>query len=159
MTRPGFSTGESSKGNEMASLVQDILDMSSFRLLIKELDLGLVDKIFVTTDGVVAEIPREAIHYAHTPQGEYVLFGDFCSIGEHEIDLMLTDRSEEDTSELQSLMSNSYLHTISLHGALPIWVNPQREIKWPVSFKLSSTCRAFGCSSKNSTSASSIRFS
>src|SRR3546814_2719027 len=120
MTRPGFSTGESSKGNEMASLVQDILDMSSFRLLIKELDLGLVDKIFVTTDGVVAEIPREAIHYAHTPQGEYVLFGDFCSIGEHEIELMLTDegtdtvtiqtchRSEEHTSELQSLMRNSY---------------------------------------------------
>src|SRR3546814_10684499 len=93
MTRPGFSTGESSKGNEMASLVQDILDMSSFRLLIKELDLGLVDKIFVTTDGVVAEIPREAIHYAHTPQGEYVLFGD---------------RSEEHTSELQSLMRISY---------------------------------------------------
>src|SRR3546814_5808537 len=90
MTRPGFSTGESSKGNEMASLVQDILDMSSFRLIIKELDLGLVDKIFVTTDGVVAEIPREAIHYDHTPQGEYVLFGDFCSIGEHELDLMLT---------------------------------------------------------------------
>src|SRR3546814_10789050 len=86
MTRPGFSTGESSKGNEMASLVQDILDMSSFRLLIKELDLGLVDKIFVTTDGVVAEIPREAIHYANTPQG----------------------RSEEHTSELQSLMRISY---------------------------------------------------
>src|SRR3546814_17813348 len=68
MTRPGFSTGESSKGNEMASLVQDILDMSSFRLLIKELDLGLVDKIFVTTDGVVAEIPREAIHYARSEE-------------------------------------------------------------------------------------------
>src|SRR3546814_15239948 len=75
--------------------------MSSFRLLIKELDLGLVDKIFVTTDGVVAEIPREAIHYAHTPQGEYVLFGDFCSIGEHEIDLMLTDEST-DTVTIQT---------------------------------------------------------
>src|SRR3546814_17763181 len=108
MTRPGFSTGESAKGNEMASLVQDILDMSSFRLLIKELDLGLVDKIFVTTDGVAAEIPREAIHYAHTPQGAHVLFGDFCSIGEHAIDLMLTaeatDTATNHTCQAEDIM-------------------------------------------------------
>jgi hypothetical protein len=75
----------------MSNLVEQILDLSDFKLLLKELDLGLVDKIFVTTDGVVAEIPRDAIHYAYTPQGEYILLGDFCSIGEHEIDLMISD--------------------------------------------------------------------
>lgn len=99
----------------MPNLVQDILDMSDFRLLLKELELGLVDKIFVTTDGVVAEIPGEAIYYAHTPHGEYVLFGDFCSIGEHEIDLMLTDE-DTDAVTLQTchgqvimIEPNSYL--------------------------------------------------
>ena len=62
----------------MTNVTPQVLDLSEFKHLMRELDLGLVDKIFVTTEGVVAEIPREAIHYAYTPDGEYILLGDFC---------------------------------------------------------------------------------
>src|SRR3546814_17225776 len=97
------------------------------------------------TDGVVAEIPREAIRYAHTPQGEYVLFGDFCSIGEHEIDLMLTDEGT-DTVTIQTCHGQVIMIEPNSHltaSVLPLtfrsdarragqeYVRPCRSRWWP----------------------------
>lgn len=75
----------------MSTILDQIKQMSDFKVLVQELVLGIVDRLYVTTNGMVAEVPREAIFRAYTPQGEYILFGDLCSIGEHEIELMLTN--------------------------------------------------------------------
>lgn len=105
----------------MSKFVKQIVEMSDFRLLIKELELGLVDKLFVTIDGATAAIPREALCYAYTHEGEYILFGDFCSIGEHEIELTLTN---DQTDAVTIMTASGQVVLIEPERAIFISENP-----------------------------------
>ncbi len=64
---------------------------TEFGLLHWQMEMGLIDALVVTMNGVVAFVPAASVKSVLTPQGEFHLYGDIGAIAEHQIELIASD--------------------------------------------------------------------
>ncbi|AXK43898.1 hypothetical protein [Erythrobacter aureus] len=64
---------------------------SDFGILHWQMEMGFIDALVVTMNGVVALVPATEVKSSFTPDGEFHLYGDIGAIAEHQIDLIARD--------------------------------------------------------------------
>ncbi|QAY80314.1 hypothetical protein [Sphingosinicella sp. BN140058] len=74
-------------------MTPSLTELTDLGLLHWQLEMGFLPSVVVTTNGLCSNVPAEAVKSVWTPNGEYILYGDFASLNENEVELSLTDKT------------------------------------------------------------------